>query len=103
VFDAAYYDVFTVLPAGGTLCLAPQDELLSDLTGAINTLEVKQVMLTPTITKLITGGSRSVPTLRILNVCGEKIDTNILEWAKSVDVYNGYAVLLPRLLPRLVK
>ncbi len=103
MFDAAYYDVFTVLPAGGTLCLAPQDELLSDLTGAINTLEVKQVMLTPTITKLITGGSRSVPTLRILNVCGEKIDTNILEWAKSVDVYNGYAVLLPRLLPRLVK
>lgn len=96
VFDASYYDVFTVLSAGGKLCLAAQDELLSDLTGAINSLEITQVMLTPTITKLITGGSRSVPTLRVLNVCGGKIDTNILEWAKSVDVYNGYvhAILL---------
>lgn len=89
VFDASYYDVFTVLSAGGTLCLAPQDELMSDLTGAIKNLEITQVMLTPTITKLISGGSNSVPGLKVLNVCGERIDKNILEWAKSVDVYNG--------------
>ena len=89
VFDASYYDVFTVLSAGGTLCLAPQDDLLSDLTGAINSHDITHVMLTPTITKLISGGSKSVPKLRVLNVCGEKIDANILEWAKNVDVYNG--------------
>lgn len=92
VFDASYYDVFTVLSAGGTLCLAPQDELMSDLTGAINNLEITQVMLTPTITKLVSGGSGSVPGLKVLNVCGEKIDKNILEWAKNVDVYNGYVI-----------
>lgn len=98
VFDASYYDVFTVLSAGGTLCLAPQDELMSDLTGAINDLDITQVMLTPTITKLVSGGSNSVPGLKVLNVCGEKIDKNILEWAKKVDVYNGYVINVAVLL-----
>jgi hypothetical protein len=52
-------------------------------------LEIEQVMLTPTITKLISGGPAEVPGLKVLNVCGEKIDMNILNWAQSVDVYNG--------------
>ncbi|KFY02325.1 hypothetical protein O988_02217 [Pseudogymnoascus sp. VKM F-3808] len=90
VFDASYYDVFTIFSAGATLCLAPQDELLSNLASYINELEIEQVMLTPTITKLISGGPEEVPGLKVLNVCGEKIDVNILHWAESVDVYNGY-------------
>lgn len=89
VFDASYYDVFTIFSAGATLCLAPQDELLSNLASYINDLEIEQVMLTPTITKLISGGPAEVPGLKVLNVCGEKIDVNILNWAQSVDVYNG--------------
>lgn len=89
VFDASYYDVFTLFSAGATLCLGPQEELLSNLSSCINELEIEQVMLTPTITKLITGGPPDVPRLKVLNVCGEKIDVNILQWAKSVDVYNG--------------
>lgn len=90
VFDASYYDIFTIFSAGGTLCVLPQDDLISDLTGSINRFKVTQVMLTPTITKLIAGGPKSVPQVKVMSVCGEKIDTNILEWAKSVDVYNGY-------------
>ncbi|KAI1368161.1 hypothetical protein F5Y08DRAFT_10285 [Xylaria arbuscula] len=90
IFDASYYDVFTLLSSGAALCVAPQDDLLADLAGHINEMGVEQVMLTPTITKLIRGGPSEVPRLKVLNVCGEKIDTNILEWAKSVDVYNGY-------------
>jgi amino acid adenylation domain-containing protein len=90
VFDASYYDVFTIFTAGATICVAPQDEVLSNLAGFINTLKVEQVMLTPTITKLISGGPSQVPGLKVLNVCGERIDTNILKWAESIDVYNGY-------------
>lgn len=90
VFDASYYDVFTILSTGGTLCVAPQDDILSDLTGHINKMNVNQVMLTPTITKLIRNGPADVPGLKVLNVCGEKIDMNILSWAEKVDVYNGY-------------
>nr|POF21863.1 nonribosomal peptide synthetase 7 [Quercus suber] len=89
VFDASYYDVFTIFSAGGTLSVAPQEELLYDLSGHINRMDVEQVMLTPTITKLI-GGPEQVPNLKVLNVCGERIDADILRWADSVDVYNGY-------------
>ncbi|KAF4539078.1 putative nonribosomal peptide synthase [Lasiodiplodia theobromae] len=90
VFDASYYDVFTVLSAGATLCVAPQDDVMSDLAGHINRMGVEQVMLTPTMAKLISGGPSEVPKLKVLNVCGEKIDSNIQEWAKQIDVYNGY-------------
>jgi amino acid adenylation domain-containing protein len=89
VFDAAYYDVFTIFTAGGTLSVGPQDDLLSDLAGHINKMKVEQIMLTPTITKLIKDPSQ-VPSLKVLNVCGERIDVNIQNWAKSVSVYNGY-------------
>lgn len=89
VFDASYYDIFTIFSAGATLCLAPQDDLLSDLAGYINRMSIEQVMLTPTITKLINRGPAQVPGLKVLNVCGEKIDAEILAWVKSVDVYNG--------------
>lgn len=89
VFDAAYYDAFTVLSAGATLCVAPQDDVMSDLAGHINRMGVEQVMLTPTMAKLISGGPGEVPGLKVLNVCGEKIDSNIQEWAKRIDVYNG--------------
>ncbi|KAI0165441.1 hypothetical protein GGR52DRAFT_575533 [Hypoxylon sp. FL1284] len=90
IFDASYYDVFTTLSAGASLCVIPQDDILSNLTGVINDMGVEQVMLTPTITKFIRGGPSDVPRLKVLNVCGEKIDTNILEWSKKIDVYNGY-------------
>ena len=90
VFEASYYDIFTIFSAGATLCVLPQDDLISDLTGSINRFKVTQVMLTPTITKLIAGGPKSVPQVKVMSTCGEKIDTNILEWAKSMDVYNGY-------------
>jgi non-ribosomal peptide synthetase component F len=89
IFDASYYDVFTIFATGGILCVAPQDEILGDLAGHINRMGVKQVMLTPTLTKLIRGGPASVPALKVLNVCGERIDTNVLAWAEHVDVYNG--------------
>lgn len=89
IFDASYYDVFTLFSSGAALCVVPQDDLLADLAGHINDMGVEQVMLTPTITKLIRGGPAEVPRLKVLNVCGEKIDTNILQWAEHVDVYNG--------------
>jgi amino acid adenylation domain-containing protein len=90
VFEASYYDVFTIFSVGGTLNIAPQDELLYDLAGHINRMNIEQVMLTPTITKLISGGPDQVPHLKVLNVCGERIDADVLKWAESVDVYNGY-------------
>ena len=56
VFNASYYDVFMIFTAGGTMCIAPQDDLLSDLAGYINNMGVQQVILTLIITKLLRKG-----------------------------------------------
>ena len=88
VFDASYYDVFTLLSTGGVLCLAPQDTTISDLASLINNLDVTQVMLTPTIAKLL--APAQLPKLKVLLVCGEPITPEIAGvWASEKIVYNG--------------
>ncbi|OTA99739.1 hypothetical protein M426DRAFT_16133 [Hypoxylon sp. CI-4A] len=89
VFDASYFDVFTVLSSGGTISIASQESLISDLASAINSSGVKQVMLTPTISKLVSPDE--VPNLETLLVCGEPITPELVNtWASRVEVYNGY-------------
>ncbi|KAH6658496.1 hypothetical protein BKA67DRAFT_591458 [Truncatella angustata] len=89
VFDASYFDVFTVLGCGGTICVAPQDTLINDLAGCVRTFEAKQLMITPSISKLISPDE--VPSLKALLVCGEPITPELgTTWASRMDVYNGY-------------
>ncbi|KAK4174353.1 putative linear gramicidin synthetase [Triangularia setosa] len=89
VFDASYFDVFTVLGSGGTVSIADQDTLMQDLTACVNAFGAEQLMITPTISKLIS--PEQVPTLKTLLVCGEPITPEIASvWATKMDVYNGY-------------
>ncbi|KAL1962638.1 hypothetical protein VTN77DRAFT_9352 [Rasamsonia byssochlamydoides] len=89
VFDASYFDVFTVLGVGGTICIADQDTLVNDLASCVNKFNVKQLMITPTISKLISPDD--VPSLETLLVCGEPITPEVAGiWASRMDVYNGY-------------
>lgn len=92
VFDASYFDVFTVLGSGGTISIADQDTLVGDLASCINTFGVKQLMLTPTISMLISPSD--VPIVKTLLVCGEPITPEVVEtWASRMEVYNGYGAL----------
>ncbi|KAL2201513.1 hypothetical protein P885DRAFT_27215 [Corynascus similis CBS 632.67] len=89
VFDASYFDVFTVLGSGGTISVADQDALMQDLAGCVNAVGARQLMITPTIAKLIS--PEKVPSLNTLLVCGEPITPEIASvWATRMDVYNGY-------------
>ncbi|EAQ82934.1 hypothetical protein CHGG_10752 [Chaetomium globosum CBS 148.51] len=89
VFDASYFDVFTVLSSGGTISIADQDTLMQDLAGCVNAFGAEQLMITPTISKLIS--PEQVPTLKALLVCGEPITPEVASvWATRMDVYNGY-------------
>lgn len=89
VFDASYFDVFTVLGSGGTICVVEQESLINDLAGYVNHFGVTQLMITPTISKLISPAQ--VPTLKTLLVCGEPITPEVAStWASVIDVYNGY-------------
>lgn len=91
VFDASYFDVFTVLGSGGTICVVDQESLISDLAGYVNHFQVKQLMITPTISKLISPSQ--VPSLQTLLVCGEPITPEVVStWASVMNVYNGYGM-----------
>jgi len=94
VFDASYFDVFTVLGCGGTISIADQETLVNDLAGCVNQFKVKQLMVTPTVSKLISPDD--VPTLQALLVCGEPITPEVAStWASRMDVYNGYGKFFP--------
>lgn len=89
VFDASYFDVFTVLGAGGTISIADQDTMINDLAMCVNKCNVTQLMITPTISKLLS--PEKVPGLRTLLVCGEPITPEVVSvWATRMEVYNGY-------------
>jgi non-ribosomal peptide synthetase component F len=89
VFDASYFDVFTVLGVGGSISIADQDAMINDLAKYVNKFKVTQLMITPTISKLIS--PEDVPSLRALLVCGEPITPEVASvWATRMDVYNGY-------------
>lgn len=93
VFDASYFDVFTVLGSGGTISIADQDTMVNDLTKCINHFGAKQLMITPTIAKLLSPDD--VPTLQMLLVCGEPITPEVAStWATRMDVYNGYGMIM---------
>ncbi|KAJ5689313.1 hypothetical protein N7462_003705 [Penicillium macrosclerotiorum] len=92
VFDASYFDVFTVLGVGGSISVADQDTMINDLATCVNKFNVTQLMVTPTISKLIS--PEDVPSLRTLLVCGEPITPDVISvWATRMDVYNGYGWL----------
>ncbi|KAK8095673.1 non-ribosomal peptide synthetase [Apiospora kogelbergensis] len=73
VFDASYFDVFTVLGSGGTICIAPQESLIEDLAGCVNKFQVKQLMITPnrrelTDNHLITGPTEATILMTVSKV-----------------------------------
>ena len=69
--------------------MASHDTLMSDLSGAINRMQVKQAILTPTVAKLI--DPRDVPTLEILILGGEPLTADLVEkWAPHHKLLNVY-------------
>lgn len=89
VFDGAYFDVFAILGAGGTICLAKQDRVIANLAELVTDFKVTHLNTTPTIAKMIT--PEDVPTLQLLWMGGEPLHSGILEtWATRIPVYSAY-------------
>ena len=89
VFDVSVYDIFVTLGSGDTLCLAPQDRLLSDLQSVIREMEVSHCFLTPTVARLLE--PEAVPSLKSLTVGGEAVTPDIIQkWSEGHSLKNGY-------------
>ncbi|MCJ1247060.1 hypothetical protein MMC30_004271 [Trapelia coarctata] len=88
-FDGAYFDVFAILGAGGTLCLAKQDRVFANLADLVTDFNITHLNVTPTIAMMIT--PEDVPTLQLLWLGGEPLHSGILEtWATRMPVYSAY-------------
>ncbi|EXK83823.1 hypothetical protein FOQG_11982 [Fusarium oxysporum f. sp. raphani 54005] len=89
VFDASVQDFFNTLSSGGTLCMAPTDVLLSDITGCINRMDVRQAIITPTVAKLL--NPADVPRFETLIVGGEPLTSDVIKtWAPHCSILNVY-------------
>ena len=89
IFDASVLEIFNTLCSGGTLCLAPNDRLLSSLAEVINEMNVTHAFFTPTVARLIS--PVDVPHLRNLTVGGEALSDDIQEiWGRDCTVIGAY-------------
>ncbi|PIA89264.1 Nonribosomal peptide synthetase 3 [Cercospora beticola] len=89
VFDASVQDIFNTLSTCGTLCMAPQDEMLSNLAGKIQSMRVKQAIITPTVAKLLKPSE--VPTMTTLIVGGEPLTSDVVSvWGPDHQILNVY-------------
>ncbi|UQC76767.1 uncharacterized protein CLUP02_18282 [Colletotrichum lupini] len=89
VFDASVQDFFNTLSTGGTLCMAPTETLLSDITGCINRMDVRQAIITPTVAKLFS--PEDVPGFETLIVGGEPLTPDVVEiWSPHCKILNVY-------------
>ncbi|EFW15725.1 non-ribosomal peptide synthetase [Coccidioides posadasii str. Silveira] len=87
-FDVSVFEIFFTWAMGMTLCSATNDIIFRDIEGAIRTLEVTHLSLTPSVAALVR--SRNVPKVQFLVTAGEALTPEVAkEWA-DVGVYQGY-------------
>ncbi|GAC95682.1 nonribosomal peptide synthase [Pseudozyma hubeiensis SY62] len=90
-FDAFFQDIFvTLLVHGATLVVASKDALMSDLEGLMDSMDVSDTHLTPTVSMLVT--PENVPKLRSILITGEQVTPSVRKrWIESgATTQNAY-------------
>ncbi len=88
-FDVFVFEVFFTLFRGSTVVSCNRQEMLGDLPGTINRLEVDAVELTPTVVTGLLRTRASVPRLRLLLTIGEKLTNPIVKGFGESPQQNG--------------
>ncbi|KAG9244261.1 hypothetical protein BJ878DRAFT_421762 [Calycina marina] len=78
-FDVSIFEIFFPLTRGATLVGCGRTQLLNDLPGTINSLEVDAVELTPTVIGALLQKRSNVPNLKLLITIGEMLTRPIVE------------------------
>ncbi|KAF9873034.1 nonribosomal peptide [Colletotrichum karsti] len=92
-FDATNFDILSTLIAGGTICVPTEFDRINRLAGAIDDLRANFIGVTATLAQTLEPDD--VPSLRVVILCGEANNTELVQkWSKSGsharDVVNGY-------------
>ena len=88
-FDAAIMECISPLTIGACVCIPNNEEKMTDLASAFNSVRPTWSFLTPSVASLIQPSD--VPSLKILVVGGEAVtEENVIKWGKGVTLINGY-------------
>jgi len=90
-FDAAVWETVMALLNGGTLCLAPREELISGqrFIKLLQGQQISAVTLPPSYVAVMP--SASLPDLKVLVTAGEKCTSEIVvKWGRGRRFFNAY-------------
>ncbi|KAI8821172.1 uncharacterized protein EV422DRAFT_56725 [Fimicolochytrium jonesii] len=89
-FDVSVIDIFSTLNRGGTVCIAPVEEMHRDLASVIRKLSVNALALTPTVLSLLT--PEEVPSVTRICSTGEPITQSVIDtWFSNTELLiNAY-------------
>ena len=88
-FDVAFMESISPLTIGACVCIPNDEEKMSDLASAINSVQPTWAFLTPSVSELI--HPSDVPCLKVLVVGGEAMSAdNVRKWGENVTLVNGY-------------
>ena len=90
-FDACICEIFSVLVAGGTVCIPSDDERVHDIGSFITRSQANWAFLTPTVIRSLALAPSEVPSLKTLVLGGEAVSVHdIQNWVDHVSLFNGY-------------
>nr|POE78646.1 hydroxamate-type ferrichrome siderophore peptide synthetase [Quercus suber] len=78
-FDVSVFEIFFPLFRGCTLVSCDRQQLLNDLPGMINQLQIDGAELTPSVVSSLLGERSNVPGLKLLLTIGEMLKKSVIE------------------------
>ncbi|KAF7502161.1 hypothetical protein GJ744_006875 [Endocarpon pusillum] len=88
-WDVATLDMWTTLMRGGCVCVPSEQDRRSDITGAMERMQVNWVLFTPSFVELV--NPVDVPSLKTLVIAGEAMKQGVIsEWSERVRLLNAY-------------
>ncbi|GKZ96891.1 nonribosomal peptide synthase [Aspergillus niger] len=88
-FDASLSHTFTILAAGGCLCVPSEQDRKCNLAQSISSLRANAIGLTPSVARLL--NPADIPTLEIILFLGEALSlADVQRWWGKVKISNIY-------------
>lgn len=89
-FDACLEEIFTVLVAGGCICIPTEEERVSDVTGFVRRMNVNWAAFTPSFMRTL-DPKELVPYLKFITVHAEPMSASLVQrWADKIELRPSY-------------
>ncbi|CUS14787.1 unnamed protein product [Tuber aestivum] len=87
-FDVSVFEIFYAWAMGIRLCSGTKDVLLRDIEGAINTMRITHLSMTPTVAALVS--RKNVPRVEFLVTAGEALTRKVYDDWAGKGLFQGY-------------